>query len=65
MAASVSDEQMSQLERFAVLLYDKTSECTQVNQARKLLFAKGKQIDGILPTKAALKEYVKRATYQA
>jgi len=64
-AASVSEEQISQLERFVILLYDKTSECTYVNEARKVLFTKGRQIDRIPPTKAALKEHVKRATYQA
>jgi len=40
-AGSVSEEQISQLERFVILLYDKTSECTHVNEARKVLFAKG------------------------
>jgi len=64
-AASVSEEQISQLERFVILLYDKTSECTHVNEARKVLFAKGRQIAHIAPTKAALKEHVKCTIYQA
>jgi len=36
--ASVSEKQISQLERFVILLYDKTSECTHVNKARKVFF---------------------------
>ena len=58
MAASVSEEQISQLETFVILLYDKTSECTHVNEVRKVFFVKGRQIDHIPPTRAALKEHV-------
>lgn len=65
MPLSISDENMNKLQRFVILLYDRTSQCTQVNQSRKLLFAKGRQLDRIPPTEAALSEHVKRATYQA
>lgn len=37
----VSEECMSVIERFVVLLYDKTSNLLEVNQARKKLFPKG------------------------
>lgn len=54
------------IERFVVLLYDRTSTCTEVNQARQKLFAKkGRSLEGIPPTRAALEEHVKRAAYQA
>ena len=46
-------------------MYDKTSELTEVNLARKALFTKGRQLDHILPTEAALIEHTKRASYQA
>ena len=53
-------------EQFIVLLYDRTTTHTSVNQARKELFAqKGRAIDLIPPTQAALIQHVKRATYQA
>ncbi|KAG0720995.1 hypothetical protein GWK47_047344 [Chionoecetes opilio] len=49
------DEWMQPLERFAVLLYDRTSTEEGVNQARKQLFSKkGRAIDGLPPTQAAL-----------
>ena len=48
------------------MLYDRTTTHTSVNQARKELFAqKGRAIDLIPPTQAALIQHVKRATYQA
>ncbi|KAK3083940.1 hypothetical protein FSP39_005667 [Pinctada imbricata] len=54
------------LERFCVLLYDRTSECAGVNTARKDLFTrKGRPIENIPPTSAAFLQHVKRATYQA
>ena len=54
------------LERFVVLMYDRTSSKTSVNDARKQLFAqKGRALDAIPPTGAALVEHVKRTAYQA
>ncbi len=45
-------EWMELLERYVVLLYDRTSSQTLVNQARKDLFTlKGRAIDGLPPTK--------------
>ncbi|KAG0725800.1 hypothetical protein GWK47_037891 [Chionoecetes opilio] len=60
------DEWMQQLERFVVLLYDRTSTEEGVNQSRKQLFSKkGRAIDGLPPTQAALIQHTKRAVYQA
>ena len=54
------------IEQFIVLLYDRTTTHTSVNQARKELFAqKRRAIDLIPPTQAALIQHLKRATYQA
>lgn len=60
------DSLLEILERYVVLLYDRTSSQTEVNQARKELFTlKGRAIDGLPPTRAALIEHTKRAAYQA
>lgn len=54
------------LERFVILLYDRTSTLDCVNQARKQLFTqKGRSIEGLPPTKAALILHTKRVAYQA
>ena len=54
------------LERFIVLLYDCTSSLELVNEARKeLLTKKGRSIDRLPPTQAALVQHIKRAAYQA
>lgn len=54
------------LERFVVLMYDRTSTTGCVNEARKHLFAKkGRTTDAIPPTSDALLQHVKRSAYQA
>ncbi len=61
-----SETAIAALERFVVLLYDRTSDLLQVNDARKQLFTqKSRSLENIPPTYAALKEHVKRASYQA
>ena len=53
------------LERFVVLLYDKASNCLDVNGARRHLFIKkARQIEHIPPTSDALQQHIKRAVYQ-
>ena len=57
---------MAEIERFVVLLYDRTSELFQVNQARQQLFAKGtRTLENIPPTYDALHQHVKRTAFQA
>ena len=54
------------MERFVILLYDCTSNLECGNQAQMQLFTqKGRSIEGIPPTKAALIQHTKWATYQA
>ena len=56
---------LSVIERFVVLLYDRTSTKDSVNTARKHLFAKkGRQIENLPPTQSALIEHIKRAALQ-
>lgn len=54
------------IERFVVLMYDRTSQCLGVDAARKDLFTrKGRSIENIPPSSAALHQHIKRAAYQA
>ncbi|ELU07992.1 hypothetical protein CAPTEDRAFT_216620 [Capitella teleta] len=63
---TVSKTCMSLLERFVILLYDKSSKATDVNEARKHIFTqKARSLENIPPTQAALEQHVKRAVLQA
>ena len=60
----ISEQATYAIERFVILIYDRTSTCTDVNQARKKLFAKTASVNRIPPTCAALEQHVKRAAFQ-
>ena len=54
------------IERFVVLLYDRISMSSSINNCRKELFSeKGRLSDGIPPTKDAFLLHTYRAIYQA
>ena len=53
------------LEHFVVALYCSTFDGNQVNGARRYLFTRGKALENIPPTAAALHEHVKRSALQA
>ena len=56
---------MSDLESYVVLMYDRGSDETTVDSARKHMFtSKARSIDAIPPTRAALLQHARRATYQ-
>ena len=60
------DAKFDTLERFVVLMYDKTSTSASVNETRLHLFArKGRDVNNIPPTRGALIQHVRRAVYQA
>ncbi len=60
------DAALTTLERFVVLLYDKTSFKSHVNEARVDLFArKGRDVNHISPTQGSLLQHTRRAVYQA
>ena len=62
----LTDSMFEKIERYVVLLYSKTSDATQVNEARQKLFIKGtRSLENIPPTKGALVQHVRRATLQA
>ena len=61
-----SSEDIEVIERFVVTLYSVTCSFTEVNKARQQIFAQSSRtFEYLPPTKAALIEHTKRATYQA
>ena len=62
---SLIEESLPVIERFTVLLYNRTSNCLTTNECRKDLFCKGRTIDNIPPTSAALLKHVLRSSYIA
>jgi len=62
---SITEATIEKLERFVVLMYDRTSSCESVNECRRLLFTqKNRAIENIPPTLDALMQHVKRAALQ-
>ena len=62
----VDAETLSVLERFVILLYDRTSYCLTLDQARKHMFTKkSKTLETIPPTSNAFLQHVRRTVYQA
>lgn len=58
--ADISEELLKSIERFIILVYDKTSKCVDINKARKMLADKN-NVQLIPPLKAAMEQHVKRA----
>jgi len=61
----ISLDEMEQIERYVVLLYQRTSALSHVNEARKQLFTHNRKMVNIPPTLHALEQHVKRAVFQA
>lgn len=62
----IEEDTFKILERFVVILYDRTSDEISVDSCRKHLFtSKGRSIEGIPPTQGALVQHIRRAAYQA
>ena len=63
---TIDDSDMMMIERFIILLYDRSSISESVDSTRKKLFMqKNTQFDSLPPTGAALKYQILRAAYQA
>ena len=61
----VSNEDVAVLERFTILLHDRTSDLMSIDETRKYLFTKkGRAMNAIPPTRAALVQHIRRAVYQ-
>ena len=56
---------MSTINRFTVLLYNKTSNSLTTNECRRKLFSQRREIDKIPPTEAALWKHTCRSAYIA
>ena len=62
----LDDDALETFEKFVVILYDRSSSATEVNEARLELYArKQRSLDSIPPTQAGLLQHAKRAAYQA
>ena len=61
----ISESAMAALERFVVLLYDRTSGILNVNESRKYLFTQKGRLENLSPTLAALKQHMEQAIYQS
>jgi hypothetical protein len=59
----VEEDVTQTIERFVILLYDRTSTSPDVDKARCKLFAKKSNVQLIPPTSSALKQHVRRAVY--
>ena len=60
------DGNFLKIERMTVILYDKTSPRSSVNETRRELFChKNRAMDKLPPTKDALLQHTRRAVYQA
>ena len=63
---TISSEDIKIIESFVVSLYSVTYPLTEVNQTRQQIFAQSSRtFEYLLPTKAAIIEHIKSATYQA
>ena len=60
----IPEEVLHTIERFVILLYDRRCSYTDIDKVRKKLFARKNNVELIPPTKAVLKEHVKRAAYR-
>ena len=61
----LTEEDISSMEEFTVLLYDRTSTIKSVDELRLVLFThKGRQMLDLPPTRGALEQHIKRAVLQ-
>ena len=60
----IPNKSFETIKRFVVLLFDRTSEHFEVNEARQTLFPRRKGLENIPPTKEALHQHVRKATFQ-
>ena len=63
---TVSDEEhLEKVERYVILMYDRTSDLHSVNESRRHLFTKkNRSGENLPPTLDELEQHLKRAIYQ-
>ena len=65
MPEDIDDACMSVIERFVILMYDRTNSLTEVSEVRQELFSKkARSLENIPPTQASLLQHAKRAVFQ-
>ena len=62
--SAIPEDVMPTIERFVILLYDRTNTGADINKARQQIFSRKPNVKQIPPTRAAVEQHVKRATYQ-
>ncbi|WAQ99043.1 hypothetical protein MAR_023416 [Mya arenaria] len=63
---SILESTIEVLEKYVVLLYDRTCQLAAVNEARQHIFARrSRALENIPPTQAALKQHILLTAYQA
>ena len=61
----IDEDHIKVLERFTILMYERTSSCCSIDEARMALFTKrNRTMFTIPPTRGALLQHAKRAVYQ-
>ena len=66
MDRQVTEDTIAVLQRFVVLMYDRSSTLTTVDAARQTLFARNsKSLENIPPTEAALRQHILRTVLQS
>ena len=66
MQSTIRASTISALEQFVILMYDRTSGISGINEARKQLFTqKSRALENLPPTLAALEQHIKRVCYQS
>ena len=63
--SQISSDDMDAIERYVVLLYQRTSALSHVNEARKMFAFGNRKIKNFPQTLHALEQGVKRVVYQA
>ena len=62
----ITENDLTLIERFVILMYDRSLLNTDINSARRQLFTKKQRpVDGLPPTRDALMQHTFRATYQS
>lgn len=62
----VESDYFKKIERFTIVLYDRTSHLTSVNECRRVLFCQmNRSMDNLPPTRNSLLQHTRRAVYQA
>lgn len=63
---ALTDEEFKVVQRFVVLMYDRSSSCEDVNSCRRVLFStKNREMESIPPTEDALRHHILRAMLQS